>query len=105
MTQLRLYATASRTADPCERKHGGNGNSRRAWRQPGKDTLRQRVWEYVRGRGLEGATLHEACEVLDKPANSLSGRFTELVGHGLLKTAETRPSPSGCPEAVYRVMP
>jgi hypothetical protein len=106
MMQTLLFATETKTDDPSERKHGGSPTSAAAWTAPGKTTLREQVYGFVLSRGLKGATLHEACLALGKPANSLSGRFFELVQAGrLIRTDRTRPSPSGCQEAVYIVMP
>lgn len=86
MTQTLLFATSEPNGtDVCARRHGGNQQSAAAFKVGDKAKDRERVFQFIHGRGEEGATLDEISEALGRPPNALSGRLTELHEAGLIK--------------------
>ena len=77
MTGLELF-------DVCERRHGGNAESRDAAARA--ELRRSHYHEALRSLALraghDGLTLAEAASTLGKGKNEISGRFTELKGLG-----------------------
>ena len=91
-------------ADVCAARHGSQPCSVAA--NPGpvsKAADRAVILQLAQQRGAFGLTLDEACAVLDRSPNQLSGRFTELhrTLHQLTDSGQKRPTRSGKPATVY----
>jgi hypothetical protein len=65
-------------------KHGGNQESRAAFRGHDRSRIRWRVFHYIVGSGIAGATTAEVAAGLDRPMHSVSGRMSELKRDGLI---------------------
>lgn len=68
--------------DICANKHGGAETSKLANRKATKERDRETVLTLIRRHGGRGITLHEVGDLMGKPANTISGRFTELRANG-----------------------
>ncbi|HAF38580.1 MAG TPA: hypothetical protein DCG72_06300 [Gammaproteobacteria bacterium] len=69
-----------------------------------KDSLEKReaaVLKAVQGRPSRGITLDEFCAKTGATPNAVSGRFTSLLGKGIITKSGTRPSRSGRASAIY----
>lgn len=84
--------------DICERKHGGDGESSEAHASiiGAKQRQWSRILDYVRSRGMDGATLEEIAIGLEMRMQSASARRSELLASGQLKkTDRVRKTTSG----------
>ena len=69
---------------------------------PNVGTMRRRVLDYVKARGLDGAIRDDVCQALGMLTQTACGRLNELVKAGLLViTPRRRPSATGRPAQVY----
>lgn len=97
MTQLELFCGAHLApALPFQR---ASATSRAAAEQgrEGAATARERVFEFISGRGERGATRDEAARGLNMRIQTVCGRVNDLMRAGrVLKTAQTRRTESGC---------
>jgi hypothetical protein len=78
--------------DPCERKHGGNAESRAAWQRASRGVAGARadVLRVIR-EADGGATSKEVAAALGRGLNAISGRLTELAAAGAIRrTGERR---------------
>ena len=89
--------------DVCRNNHQGNYNSEQAnaFIQPKKQSLRDRVFNYIESCGPRGATLHEVCQGLNIKIQSGSGRISELkkehrIYWNGLKRAMSDSQPANC---------
>lgn len=81
-------------SDVCAVRHGGNVNSEIANFKAGETKSRDR--EAIRSlieQSVDGLTLKEACKIMGRLPNQISGRFTELKADGLTFTNGRR---NGC---------
>mgnify|MGYP003480845183 CR=1 FL=1 len=89
---------SSRTADPCERKHGGNENSVDAHAKA-SESKEQRYQEIVgllaAAAGEEGLTGKEIAALLGVSFNSISGRYTEMLATGRIVRLSIKREGSG----------
>ncbi|MDA0591535.1 MAG: hypothetical protein O2820_06235 [Planctomycetota bacterium] len=66
--------------------------------------LARRIFDYLMSCDTDGATDSEIERALELPGNSERPRRIWLVKHGFVEASgETRPTPSGCPAAVWIV--
>ena len=90
-----------------EPPHNGTDTSRDAARsiKPGAITLRARVFDYIEGMGLSGATDHEIVEALGMQLQTVNPRRNELVNLGLIvDSGDRRKTPSGRKAKVWKVI-
>lgn len=88
--------------DPCERKHGGDRESKAAFKRVDTDTDMAMILEIIR-RSRSGVTLDDVSAAIGRPPNAISGRFTSLKASGqIVATGETRPTRSGASAKIYR---
>jgi len=78
--------------DVCESRHGGVSTSAEANKRVCKHQDRATILDLVRA-AKDGLTLKEACSVLGRTPNQISGRFTELKMLGKIEVRGTR---DGC---------
>ncbi|MBC8418762.1 MAG: hypothetical protein H8E10_09240 [Desulfobacterales bacterium] len=78
--------------DICANRHGGNSCSADANKRAPKERDRQWVLELI-AISSEGLTLKEACRIMGKTPNALSGRISELKRDGLVYVSGRR---DGC---------
>ena len=88
-------------SDPSAGRHGGNAESDAAHdriaRTGSAAADREQVYRIIKSSGYAGMTLDEVCAELDRPANALSGRVTELLAAGrLMRSGRKRATRSGC---------
>lgn len=88
---------SSRTADPCERKHGGNENSVAAHEQASesKEQRYQEIVGLLAAAGEEGLTGKEIAALLGVSFNSISGRYTEMLATGRIVRLSIKREGSG----------
>ena len=88
--------------DVCARKHGGNEQSKAAFRTI-KDGLNmtQRIIFSVISRSTDGLTVDDICVMRGMTPNAISGRITELRIMGKIEKRGTRKTRSGCSAAVW----
>ena len=74
------------TKDPCERKHGGNVDSRAAWERvsPQRKETYAKILKYFYASNIP-LSPKEVCKLMGKHPSDLSGRFTELKEMGILQ--------------------
>lgn len=66
------------------------------------DFVRRLILDCVRGSGARGLTLDEFCVATGKPANRVSGRFTDLRKLGLIqRSGERRTTKTGATAHVW----
>ncbi len=105
MTQSSLFPLRPIEPDICRRKHGGAETSVKADKLVSKENDRRLVYSYIKEAGSYGHTLDEIAVLLDRDANRLSGRFTELRKRGQIATSDrTRPTRTGGQARVYIVV-
>lgn len=92
---------AKQEDDICKNRHRGADTSVLANAQANKDQDRAAILGLVKLAGLDGLTLSQACQLLGKDANRISGRFTELVRDGKVRIDGRRQNPRGNWERVY----
>lgn len=68
-------------------------------------TSRERVFNAIKRRRVNGATSDEIETLLRLPHQNVSARFNELYFDGLLEIAGTRLTRNGRPANVYFVVP
>ena len=90
MEQTSFIAITKREPDICRRKHGGAETSVLADKRVAKANDRRLVLGYIQEAGSYGHTLDEISVLLDRDANRLSGRFTELRKRGQILITETK---------------
>jgi hypothetical protein len=90
MKQIGLF-------DICERNHGGNENSRDAFRSVvgSAGELRRRVSDYIRSRGALGATCDEIEMALGISHQTASARCSELKKLGQIREIGKRKTRTG----------
>lgn len=88
-------------ADPCERRHGGNDNSREAFEACNAKVQRERVHAAIAAAGDAGLTVDELSARWEVPPNSISGRFSELKRAGRIAACGRRPTRSGSTATAY----
>jgi hypothetical protein len=78
--------------DVCAAKHGGADTSCEAFAraQASMPMARAAVLALVRDAGMHGITLAEACEIMGKEKNCISGRFSELQRDKLIHDSGRR---------------
>lgn len=78
--------------DICERKHGGNKQSRAAFDRlaPKLAESQQAVLSVIRNAGLRGATNKEIAQLLGWAMHRVSGRRTELLAAGAVIEIDQR---------------
>ena len=88
---------SSRTADPCERKHGGNENSvdAHAKASESKEQRYQEIVGHLAVAGEAGMTAKELAHALGVQLNTVSGRFTELLATGRIVRLSIKREGSG----------
>ena len=80
--------------DICENRHGGNENSATANPKVCKAQDREAVFALVeRYHNGSGITLKEACTIMQRLPNQISGRFSELRAAGRIRVSGRR---KGC---------
>lgn len=111
LDQLALFGRGPRealaTMDVCRRKSGGNAESAAAFSPSAVMRDRDRVYEFIKGRGEHGATLDETAEAFGVGVNRLSGRVTDLRTEEpprISRTGDHRPTRTGKLAAVYRAL-
>ena len=88
--------------DICANRHGGVDTSVQADRRVKKERDRRLVLGYVQAAREYGITLDEACVILEREPNQISGRFTELAKEGLIiATDGRRLTRTGSPARVW----
>lgn len=94
-------------ADPCASRHGGNPFSEAAYANTDAAGDCRLILDMIRAAGSVGLTCDEVSAKLDRPPNSISGRFTQLAAAGLIVRAgpadkvERRPTRTGSMAAVW----
>ena len=93
-------------ADICTSRHRGNSESTVANLRtaPNKFEDRERILRFVRECGANGATTEEISRGLGMPYTTASPRVSELKADGWLIKIGTRPTSTGSPAAVLRVL-
>ena len=88
--------------DICANRHGGVDTSVQASSRVKKERDRRLVLGYVQASRAYGITLDEACVILEREPNQISGRFTELAKAGMiLATDGRRLTRTGSPARVW----
>lgn len=89
--QLAMFPPR-RPPDVCHRRHRGSAESCDAFRRVSARLPHQRlaVLEFVRGRGNEGATVHEIAAHFGGTPNQYSGRISELKASGAIEKTDQR---------------
>lgn len=80
-------------ADLCTSRHRGAETSIAAFESTPESTRqrqRERVMEFIRGRGAQGATTEEASIAMGIAYTAASGRFTELKALKLIRDSGER---------------
>jgi hypothetical protein len=96
---LGAYGRASQSVP-----HNGRPTSKAAAlaAEPRAGTWRAKVLEYIRGRGIEGATRDEAIAALGMNPSTLRPRWVELAEDGLIvNSGRTRPNANNLQTEVY----
>jgi hypothetical protein len=94
------------TDDPCERKHGGNIDSRAAWERV--SSQRRETYEKILAffyASTNPLSPKEVCQRMGKHPSDLSGRFTELKEMGILHPIDDTFEGSRRLELVSRMKP
>lgn len=87
--------------DPCARKHGGDRESKAAFKRVDTAGDRRLVLDTIRSF-RSGATLDQVSQALGRTPNQVSGRITELKAMGLIVApGATRPTRSGASAKIY----
>lgn len=69
--------------DICQNRHGGNTQSIAANKKVGKMRDRAKIIEFLKANGKGYSK--QIARNLDKPLNTLSGRFSELLRDGVIE--------------------
>lgn len=104
MRQLTLGNIKLKPIEPdiCANRHGGVDTSVQADKRVKKEYDRRLILGYVQASRGYGLTLDEACIVLERNPNEISGRFTELAKAGLIfATSLRRLTRTGSPARVW----
>lgn len=96
-------------ADPCERKHKGNAQSRAAWDRVAvsADDRKGEICRWLEARGELGGTCDEFAAEIGVEVNTVSGRFSDLKRRFFIKAKlddgkpVTRATRTGSMAAVY----
>ncbi len=73
---------------------------------PAVESIRQRVLDFIAGRGFEGATDQEVAGALGMLSDTSRARRVELRDRGqIVDSGRRRPSPSGRPATVWIANP
>jgi hypothetical protein len=90
--------------DPCERKHGGNIDSRAAWERvsPQRRETYEKILAFYHDSPSPIAP-KEICKWMGKHPSDLSGRFTELKEMGILHPVDETFAGSRRLELVSRI--
>lgn len=96
LEQYRFYKYGN--PDICSRKHHGNRNSVAANQRVDKQKDRELIFQLIK-EATNGLTLKQACALLNRTPNQISGRFTELRKAMRIYVDGSR---DGC--GVYRVL-
>ena len=100
--QTTLFHIRKREPDLCRRKHGGAETSVAADKRVEKAKDRELIYGYIKAAGAYGRTLDEISVLLDRPCNTISGRFTELRKAGRILTSDqVRLTRMQCKARVY----
>ena len=93
-TQLTLQDHVFRInkSDICSRKHHGNRNSIAATQRVDKQKDRELIFQLIK-EATNGLTLKQACALLNRTPNQISGRFSELKKARLIYVSGRR---DGC---------
>ena len=104
MKQLTLGNIKLKPIEPdiCANRHGGVDTSVQADSRVKKEHDRRLILGYVQASREYGITLDEACVVLERNPNEISGRFTELAKDSLIiATNMRRLTRTGSPARVW----
>ncbi len=103
---MSKYISTGPLFDVCEKKHGGNPESRAAFvNLKDRLTLEQEiVFDFIKSCGEHGATTDEIAVHFDGNPNDYSGRVSELKIKGRIVKCGTRPTRSGNPAAILKAV-